>query len=281
MGNISIAAARFGKTWASGVPAVAARRFSQTWPIWGGGILLIAISMFALDAPSVGWARDLPAPVTEFFKWLTRFGKSDWLLYPLGTVCLVLLLGDWYKVDRRVAAAWTEIGIIAGFAFFSIAGSGILTNFFKQLIGRGRPIVFDEDGAFSFLPFQFDYFYSAFPSGHSTTMGALAVTVAVIVPRIRVPVVVICAIVASSRVIVGAHYPSDVIAGFLAGAAFTWFYALALAAAGIGFSLAPTQPITAHLVAIRGVFWRPQGLRDAVAGLWSAIVGNASRVPSV
>jgi len=277
VGNFSITAARFGQTWADGVPSAAARRFLRLWPVWGGAILIVIFSMLVLDVPSVGWARELPTPVIDFFKWLTRYGKSDWLLFPLGAFCLVLLLADWRRVSRAIAAAWTEIGIIAGFAFLAIAGSGILVNVLKQLIGRGRPIVFDQDGAFSFLPFQFDYSQTAFPSGHSTTMGALAVVIAVVAPRLRGLAMVICGLVASSRVVVGAHFPSDVVAGFLVGAAFTWFYVLALAGAGIGFALTPAGPITARVLAIRRVYRQPRGLRIAIASLWSAIFRSTSR----
>ena len=117
----------------------------RLWPVWGGACLLIIFFMLVLDVSSVGWARELPTSVISFFKWLTRFGKSDWLIFPLGVFCLVLLLADWRRVSRAIAAAWTEIGIIAGFAFLAIAGSGILVNVLKQLIGRGRPIVFDQD----------------------------------------------------------------------------------------------------------------------------------------
>lgn len=275
--NFLIAATRFGRNWTRGDPSNAMRHFWLLWPVWTGGSLLIVLSAWLLDAPSVGWARELPPSVIGFFEWLTRFGQSDWLLISLGLTGLVLLLADWRSASRRIAAAWTEIGIIIGFAFLSIVGSGILVNILKQLIGRGRPIVFDQDGAFSFLPFQFDFAHASFPSGHSTTMGALAVVVAVIAPRLRVLAMLICALVAASRVVVGAHYPSDVAAGFLLGVAYTWFYALALAYVGIGFALGAGGPITARVVAVRKVFRRPHGLLNAIMGLLYAIVGGRPR----
>jgi undecaprenyl-diphosphatase len=234
-------------------------------PVWRGGIIFVVLSALLLDKPSVPWARALPEPVEVFFDWLTDFGKSGWLLSSSGLVCLVLLCVDWRRVSRRVAAAWTEVGIIAGFAFWSIAGSGILGNVIKQLVGRARPVAFDAEGAFSFLPLQFDYAHASFPSGHATTMGALAVIVAVVAPRLILPAAVFCSLVAVSRVIVGAHYPSDVVGGFLWGAAYTWFYALALAEAGIGFARGPGGTLRARVVAIRRVFWRSRGLQVAAA----------------
>jgi membrane-associated phospholipid phosphatase len=234
-------------------------------PVWRGGVIFIILSALLLDGPSVAWARSLPHPIEAFFGWLTDFGKSGWLLSLSGGVGLILLCIDWRRVGRRAAAAWTEVGIIAGFAFWSIAGSGILGNVMKQLVGRARPGSFDENGAFSFLPLQFDYAHASFPSGHATTMGALAVIIAVVAPRLIVPAAVFCGLVAVSRVVVGAHYPSDVVGGFLWGAAYTWFYALALAAAGIGFARGPGGTIRARVVAIRRVFWRSRGLQAAAA----------------
>jgi membrane-associated phospholipid phosphatase len=263
VGNLALAIHRFGRVWAPGVPSAAWREFRAMSPVWRGGVIFIVLSALLLDGPSVAWARALPEPIRAFFEWLTDFGKSGWLLSLSGVVGLVLLCINWGAVSRRVAAAWTEVGIIAGFAFWSIAGSGILANVIKQLVGRARPNSFDEKGAFSFLPLQFDYAHASFPSGHATTVGALAVIVAVVAPRLIVPAAVFCGLVAVSRVAVGAHYPSDVVGGFLWGAAYTWFYALALTEAGIGFARGPGGIIKARVVAIRTVFWRSRGLQAA------------------
>ena len=257
LANFQIASRRFCQVWASGVPAAAARDFVRPWPRWTAALALIVVCVIGLDSASVGWVRNLPAPVTTFFQSLTDFGKSGWLLVPSGAFCLVLLLSDWRAVNRRIAVAWTEVGVIAGFAFLSIAGAGIVTQIIKQLIGRGRPVEFDSDGPFSLMPFQFDYAHASFPSGHATTMGALAVVIAVLAPRVRWVAFSVCAIVASSRVFVLAHYPSDVIAGFLLGGAFTWFYALALAKAGIALARISGGTIKARAIAIRHIFLQP------------------------
>ena len=58
------------------------------------------------------------------------------------------------------------------------------------------------------------------------------------VPRLRFALLALAALIAASRVIVGAHYPSDVIAGVAIG----WLSAVlvrrAFAARGIAFKLA-------------------------------------------
>lgn len=273
VGNVRVAAARLGRVWTKGVSSEAARSFAALWPIWTGGILLFVACGIGLDTASVTLVRGLPAPLIGFFQWLTDFGKSGWLLYPSGLLCLVLLFSDWDGVNRRVAAAWTEIGLICGFAFISIAGTGVVMNVMKQIIGRGRPVVFDRDGAFSLMPFQFDYAQASFPSGHATTMGALAAVIAAIVPRARWPAFLACGLIASSRVFVAAHYPSDVVAGFLLGGALTWYYALALSAAGVVFLQKTDGVIRTRAVAIRHMSRQPGGFSIAMGSLWLAIFG--------
>jgi undecaprenyl-diphosphatase len=57
----------------------------------------------------------------------------------------------------------------------------------------------------------------SFPSGHATTSFACATVLALALPRWRVPLLLLAAAVAWSRVYVGVHYPLDVIAGAALG----------------------------------------------------------------
>ena len=58
---------------------------------------------------------------------------------------------------------------------------------------------------------------TSFPSGHATSAAAFATAVALEVPALAAPVGVLAAAVGVSRVVTGAHYPSDVLAGFALG----------------------------------------------------------------
>lgn len=60
---------------------------------------------------------------------------------------------------------------------------------------------------------------SSFPSGHSTTAFAGATVLALAWPRAAVPLYLLAAAVAYSRVYLGVHYPADAVAGALLGLA--------------------------------------------------------------
>lgn len=59
----------------------------------------------------------------------------------------------------------------------------------------------------------------SFPSGHAASAFAFASGVATALPQAGIPLTGLAAVVAYSRVHTGVHYPGDVIAGSVAGAA--------------------------------------------------------------
>jgi len=63
---------------------------------------------------------------------------------------------------------------------------------------------------------------TSFPSGHSASAAAFAVSVGDTVPRLRLPLRVAAAVVAFSRVYTGVHYPGDAVAGATVGALVGW-----------------------------------------------------------
>jgi len=58
---------------------------------------------------------------------------------------------------------------------------------------------------------------TSFPSGHSASAAAFAVSVGDLLPRLRLPLRVAAAVVAFSRVYTGVHYPGDIVVGAAVG----------------------------------------------------------------
>lgn len=58
---------------------------------------------------------------------------------------------------------------------------------------------------------------SSFPSGHTASAAAFSGVVAAEMPELRVPLGLLASAVGFSRVYTGAHYPGDVLAGWLLG----------------------------------------------------------------
>ena len=102
----------------------------------------------------------------------------------------------------------------------SVALSGLLVNLLKVLFGRARPRLLDQFGAHYFDPLTFGYLNASFPSGHSTTVGAIVGILMIWFPRWSLLIVELGLFFAATRIAAQAHYPSDVVAGFLLGRSF-------------------------------------------------------------
>ena len=59
---------------------------------------------------------------------------------------------------------------------------------------------------------------TSFPSGHSGSAAAFAVSVGDVLPELRLPLRAAAAVVTFSRVYTGVHYPGDVVVGAAVGA---------------------------------------------------------------
>ena len=129
----------------------------------------------------------------------TRAGDG-WLWYALG---IVLLLAGGPQRFRAVATA-----LLA-------AGSGILLfRKIKKVTGRKRPCAIEPHCWATLLPP--DQF--SFPSGHTITAFASALSIGGFYPAL-LPLLLFCAVsIAASRVLLGMHFLSDVIAGAAIGA---------------------------------------------------------------
>jgi membrane-associated phospholipid phosphatase len=182
-------------------------------------LLLAAIvaSMFFLDTAASAWARQLPPWFRAVFEEITKFGLSGWFLYPLGFLLLLLAAVISPALPRSARGMLAALAARFGFLFLAIGAPSLFTTIVKRLIGRARPFVGGYDNPFLYKPVIWRPEYASMPSGHSTTAAAVAMAIGAVWPRARPAMWLYALLIMSSRVIVLAHHPSDVLAGALVG----------------------------------------------------------------
>ncbi len=221
----------------------------------------IAAAMVFVDAPMVRTVERLPGGVIDAFNWLTDFGRGVWPLTPLFALLLASALVNVPRLGVMARGVVTAAAIRLGYMFVAIGLTGLIDAIAKRIIGRVRP---SDLGPFAFEPLSWRSEYASFPSGHATNVFATLVAVGLIFPRARPALWVYALAIAASRVIVSAHYTSDV----LAGAAFGAFGAILVrdwfAARRLGFYVGRDGRVRA----MPGPSWR------RLAGVAAALLGK-------
>ncbi len=95
----------------------------------------------------------------------------------------------------------------------AVAGSWTLAEGAKYLFDRARPFIWDTEIA----PLIKTPSSSSFPSGHSATAAAGALTLSALYPSFAPLLMAAAFLVVLSRVYLGVHFPFDVLAGGVIG----------------------------------------------------------------
>ncbi len=164
-------------------------------------------ALASLDPDIHRWFVDHRTPA-----WNDAFRAATWL----GSMTVLL------PVILAVVAAllWRRHPVLALGVVVGTAGTALTVALTKAIVGRERPPVADRlSGAYG----------AAFPSGHSANVVAACGILAWVATRfvhrtwLRVAIWATAALVALavgvSRVYLGVHWPSDVLSGWLVGAA--------------------------------------------------------------
>ena len=117
---------------------------------------------------------------------------------------------------------------------------GLFGTIIKRIFGRARPNGGREPSTLiSSARSSGRADYASLPSGHATTAFSALVAFGTLWPRARTVMWIYALLIAVSRVVVTAHYPSDVLAGALVGAAGALLVRRWFALRRLGFSLGP------------------------------------------
>lgn len=241
------------RLWLWAALSSARLRPAQRRPIWGrsrvllatglGAFALIALSMLYLDALAIAEQRHVARPVVGFFAHVTGYGRSAWVLIPCAVAITLLAAACSPALGRVSQLVLAALAVRLGFLFAAVATPGLIVTLVKRLIGRARPYGFEAYGPLSFHSLNWNNAYASMPSGHSTSAFATAFALAALLPRWRALFWAFAVAIAVSRVAIGAHYPSDVVAGALVGllgaiAVRNWF-----AMRRLGFVVAPDRSV--------------------------------------
>lgn len=207
-----------------------------------GNALGLALTMQLVVLAGAGWAfgsllQDvlggddairIDHPVVRYLTehrtaWLTTAMRDiTWLGSTVVLVPLVVIIGAW---SRNRTRSWAVLARLA----LSLGGAIALYNLIKPLVGRPRPHVGQ------LVATATGY---AFPSGHATQTAAVTVTLAAIAaaltsswPRkvaLWSAAALVCLLVGFSRIYLGVHWPTDVLAGYALGSLWAAVCALAL-----------------------------------------------------
>lgn len=180
----------------------------------------------ALDAAILLWLRNPVDPSDPLGPhWLEEMGRDFTALGGVGVLTLFTVLVLGYLLLRRLPGA-------ALLVLASVGGGLLLSTVLKMGFDRPRPELVSHGS----------YVYTAsFPSGHSMLAAIVYLTLGALLARVQPQwrlkaYLLLCALlltvlVGVSRVYLGVHWPTDVLAGWTIGAAWAllcWLVAYGL-----------------------------------------------------
>jgi membrane-associated phospholipid phosphatase len=163
---------------------------------------VLAGEAFSFDAPlrnaihTIAWP-----PLTALVRGVTMLGAPAFLFF---LTCIAV----WHLVSQRRRADAIRL---------TLAGMG------SEAINEALKLLFHRDRPSPFFGLHAPDSYS-FPSGHAIASACFYITLAVIFRRSRIAAASLALAIGFSRIYLGVHYPSDVIAGF--AAAVVWLIAI-------------------------------------------------------
>lgn len=209
------------------------------WLMWAGGAVALAVSIlvlvgatidrghqFAFDQAILLAMRNGATPIGP--QWLERAMIDITALGGVTVLVLVVTIAVGLLLTARL---WLTAALVLA----ATIGGSLAVDLAKVLVGRARPAVIDH---------LVQVHSASFPSGHSANSAIVYLTLATLItqiidrPALRWYVIVVTVLLVTaigcSRVYLGVHWPSDVLAGW----SFGTLWALAWWAIGARIRLA-------------------------------------------
>jgi len=191
-----------------------------TFACFAGGLFLLQrLTSEVMEGETLGFDRTI-------LLWLREPGNlaqpigPHWLTHAIGDITslggitvlsiLTLLATIYLLLDRRTA--------IAAFLFLSVLSGWLASTGLKILIARARPDI---------VPHLVDVSDMSFLSGHAMVSAVTYLTLGALLARtqryratrifVMAAGIFLAVIIGLSRVYLGVHYPTDVLAGWVAG----------------------------------------------------------------
>ena len=185
---------------------ISSSRFPRTW-LWLTAVALIAlVAAFFLDQPMAAWIGEhSSSALKRAMQTVSRAG--DW---PAHVIAGLVGLAVAFLVKSKI---WIRIFLAM---LIALALAGVTSRVAKFASGRARPSVKTEahwNGP------RFNPKYHAFPSGHTASSTAFFAALFLRRKKIGAPLLLIPVLIALSRMVVGAHYLSDVTFAAILGVA--------------------------------------------------------------
>jgi membrane-associated phospholipid phosphatase len=161
-----------------------------------------------VDIAILNWlhSHSIPysVPVLQFISYTTTFVSI--------ALALVILITSFIKRSKPILKQFFTLAVVL--ILVAIVSQGL-----KALIFRERPFV-----THPYIEKLSEAGSSSFPSGHTLEAFAVAAALSLLFKRKKVviPLYTWATLVAYSRMALGVHYPSDVLAGILIGTFIGW-----------------------------------------------------------
>jgi len=145
--------------------------------------------------------RHVPAEWTRFFELVTLMGSFDFVIAAVSVICVVFLL----------LKKWPELALLLS----SVICGGLVIYLLKLATGRERPALWETRW----------YWGTSFPSGHTLETACFAMALTLCLRQgqpwpdrlLRLMALSWVLLVGCSRLVLGVHWPTDVLAAACIG----------------------------------------------------------------